>query len=689
MSCASNRARACAVALVSVVVASGGSTRAELGALGPQRIEETAAGERLAQFSSRTVVAAIEVDRASAHLVAYTVKPRAYVRSLAAIEPRAHDEGPKLQLEIVLSNGALGETRRIDVGPLCFVHGGETEAHITGDRIVLHRDAVLVELPELAGFDRLEVAYHERDHGALVRHSLGELRLDAGSFDPAGGELSYATLAFADPEDRGQPTPTAATVKWPEDFGDTAKYLVFGDEAENVQRINMVIVPDGYRYQDKALMEIHAAAMVQAFRNKTPYKQHDPFMSYTLVYAYSTEAGTDQCDCGVVTNTAMGTRFPLNNPTCGSPDNRCLYYGQGCDTIGTSNIVAAELRAPFHDETVVMVNTTRYGGCGGERAAYSAANGSAVEIAIHEVGHSLGGLADEYAYNSGCGSFAGEINTSKNAVSGAWPEWIDDLGLPRQGAEYFQQCLYRPLFDCEMRNLGPPFCPVCNQRWSLVTFGHPRVSPTAPLESKSPSGATSAFVGVPAPFSITTRLSDGPDVTNSIVWKLKGPGPTIPVVVATGTESYTHTFTQPGFYTLSVELIADTNYVKPVKTGANRDLSSWTIGVSELEPPEEVSPPGSPDPLLFETRTLLSWQDASAAGADSYNVYRGPLSELGSGAYGECFAAGVTPTSIEDTQTPAPAAGFFYLVAGVNAGGEGPLGESSSGVPQESAAPCE
>src|SRR6185295_13898762 len=104
--------------------------------------------------------------------------------------------------------------------------------------------------------------------------------------------------------------------------------------------------------------------------------------------------------------------------------------------------------------------------------------------------------ADEYGYSPSCGFSAGEINTSSDPIDGAWPEWLAAIGVPRQGAQYYQQCLYRPVNDCEMRNLNQPFCPVCNQRWSLVTFGHPRVSPTAPIESMSPATPLSAYVGV-------------------------------------------------------------------------------------------------------------------------------------------------------------------------------------------------
>jgi len=104
---------------------------------------------------------------------------------------------------------------------------------------------------------------------------------------------------------------------------------------------------------------------------------------------------------GIIWDTAMSTRFLVSTPICGHSDNRCLYYGGGCDTDTSNHIPQTELRAPAHDETIVMVNTDRYGGCGGERAVYSAANSSATEIAIHEMGHTAFALADEYPYYAG------------------------------------------------------------------------------------------------------------------------------------------------------------------------------------------------------------------------------------------------------------------------------------------------
>jgi hypothetical protein len=113
-----------------------------------------------------------------------------------------------------------------------------------------------------------------------------------------------------------------------------------------------VLVPDGYTYAEKDTLLAHAQALVSFFRAKTPYREHDPFLNYILVYAYSTESGTDQCDCSIVRDTAMRTRFPRQNETCGHTDNRCLFYGNGnggpsCDpTTSSVNIAAADSPGP-------------------------------------------------------------------------------------------------------------------------------------------------------------------------------------------------------------------------------------------------------------------------------------------------------------------------------------------------------
>jgi hypothetical protein len=528
------------------------------------------------KLSDRTLAVGIEVDRRGARLVGYTLKRQPYLDSKTAEEPRAYVSGERVQIQVaLLDQGGRRHVRRHSVGPLCFDHEPGMEPHIEGDVIRLHRDSFIVELPELPGFDRIEVAYHSSFRGTTELHDLGAENLDRARYRASGGTLRYEDLAFAESSEAAEAQGSSATVLWPEDFDDPDLIRIDGDPTEGDRRLNIVIVPDGYTYSNKALMEQHADELIAYLRQTTPNQQHDVFVNYTLVYAYSVENGTDQCDCGTVVDTAMGTRFPYGNGVCGSSANRCLSYGFGCDDPGTDNIVAAELRAPFQDETIIMVNTNRYGGCAGSRATYSAGNVGG-DVGTHELGHTVAGLADEYVQNTGCGSSGGEVNTSTNPTEGAWPEWITDLGAPYEGARYWSQCIYRPEQNCKMRSLYQPFCAVCTQRWSLIIFGHPRVSPTAPIESAS-SAPAQLLIDTRVGFSVTTRFAQGAGVTDEIRWLVQGPSDLQPVEVATGTQSYTHVFDELGQYTVSCEVVADTNFIKPEKYGANRDVVVWEI----------------------------------------------------------------------------------------------------------------
>ncbi|HET6372050.1 MAG TPA: M64 family metallopeptidase [Candidatus Polarisedimenticolia bacterium] len=540
-----------------------------------------------ARLSDRTVTVALEVDRDQARLVSFTLKDRPFVGDITPPAPRADPGHDRIQLEIVaLSAGGDGYVQRVDVGPICLLHDPETPPHIEGDTIVVHRDIFLVEVPERAGFDRIEVATFDGDDAAPRRRVLGFHELIADRFTPAGTAARYEDLLFADPkqvqyEASGR---TSGAVLWPESFGDSDIYRLYGDAAETSQRINVVIVPDGYTYSQKATMQSHADQLVAYFRSKTPYKEHDRFLNYILVYAYSVEDGPDQCDCSIVRDTAMATAFPDEGFPCGDHENRCLYYGSTCDNTTLSHISQAELRAPAEDTTIVMVNTSRYGGCGGFRAVYAAGHPSATDIALHELGHTLAGLADEYWWGIGCGTSAGGINTSTNATSGAWPEWITDLGPPKEGGQFYSACIYRPQNDCEMRTLGEPFCAVCNQRWGLTIYGHPRVRPTAPVAATTPAAGSTIGInpGGQASFTVTTRMSDDPGVTNTITWRVQGPGFPAPTVIATGSPNLVRTFDTGGTFIVSCEVVADVNFIKPSKNASNRDQVSWTVQVSCL-----------------------------------------------------------------------------------------------------------
>jgi hypothetical protein len=98
--------------------------------------------------------------------------------------------------------------------------------------------------------------------------------------------------------------------------------------------------------------------------------------------------------------------------------------------------------------------------------------------------------------------------------------------------------------------------------------------------------------------------------------------------------------------------------------------------------PPEVTPLAIDRDVM---KAQLTW--SPAARADTYDVVRGLVTDLGSG-YGACHAPGLPDPAYEDAELPPAGAAYFYLVAGRDAGcgGAGPLGENSAGATRPS--PC-
>ncbi len=116
-------------------------------------------------------------------------------------------------------------------------------------------------------------------------------------------------------------------------------------------------------------------------------------------------------------------------------------------------------------------STTRtYGGSGGAIAVAST-HASAVELVLHESGHTFGLLADEYTESPPACSNTSEpaqANVTRQTARAAikWNAWIDaPTPLPTvstqpglvglyEGARYCTTGLYRPTFNSKMRTLG-------------------------------------------------------------------------------------------------------------------------------------------------------------------------------------------------------------------------------------------
>lgn len=266
------------------------------------------------------------------------------------------------------------------------------------------------------------------------------------------------------------------------------------DNGSDGERFDLVIVAEGYTDEQMDLFADNAEAFAGQFLKTAPFSYNCSAFNVWRVDVTSTQAGADDpsgCEDG--TGAEAATYF--DGTFCADGLNRRLLRVSESAVIDVLN---AEV--PGWDQAIVLVNSEIYGGSGGS-VAVGSLSGSWQRIAIHELGHSAFGLADEYAYWEGCEvdvdrdvhpdvePAEANVTTASERSEVKWADLIDDetpvpttenedceqcdsqpdpnpretvVGL-YEGAHYYHCDGYRPAFNGMMRNFGQ-FCPVCTQR---------------------------------------------------------------------------------------------------------------------------------------------------------------------------------------------------------------------------------
>lgn len=277
------------------------------------------------------------------------------------------------------------------------------------------------------------------------------------------------------------------------------------DNGDPADRFNLVLVAEGYTQSELSKFDSDAHHFVSGLFGTVPFNKHTCAFNVWRLDVASDESGADDPAGGSCGGTGAMPRTYFDARFCSGGIPRALV----CNDTLVINTVAAHV-PQFHSAQVI-VNSAKYGGTGGTVGVSSTAtvNGSGQpvdwrEILIHEMGHSIFGLADEYFYYAGCDSgetgqdhyFGGEpspVNVTKSpTAAGKWDDLINTTTLPTwsnpncnqcppepgapggpadntivvgtfEGARYYHCGLYRPQADCKMRKLHEPFCSVCRR----------------------------------------------------------------------------------------------------------------------------------------------------------------------------------------------------------------------------------
>ncbi|MFD0599382.1 M64 family metallopeptidase [Catellatospora coxensis] len=233
-----------------------------------------------------------------------------------------------------------------------------------------------------------------------------------------------------------------------------AATVAIQDTGPPSERFDLVIVGDGYTSSEMGLLRQHAQAKWEEIAATAPWSTHRASVNVWLVEVVSAQSGVDNDPTrGISRDTALDMYF-----WCGNIE-RLL-----CLNETKAKQYAAQ--APAVDAIVAVGNTTKYGGAGyPSLATVSGGNARAGQIAIHELGHSVGGLADEYwtAGTTYTGGEPGEPNVTKSPGCAKWSSYLGratpDGGVIgcHQGGHQYANGIYRPSQDSLMRTLGKPF----------------------------------------------------------------------------------------------------------------------------------------------------------------------------------------------------------------------------------------
>jgi hypothetical protein len=257
------------------------------------------------------------------------------------------------------------------------------------------------------------------------------------------------------------------------------------DNGPDSERWNLVIIGDGYRETELTTYHTDVDRFVSTLRATAPFDELSSAINIHRIDVVSDDGGADNPN--VVPAVTVDTFFDAK------------FWDGAWSRVLTINTTLARsvvaTQVPAMHQVVCIVNTSTYGGSGAvnEHVATCSTHPASALVAIHEMGHSAFGLADEYPWGGFPPPTAEPpqpnvtINTDRGTIK--WRALIlDDTPIPTmrnqdcgpptdvdpstltpdgpvgayEGALQSRCNVYRPVSSCKMLANTSPFCPVCS-----------------------------------------------------------------------------------------------------------------------------------------------------------------------------------------------------------------------------------
>jgi hypothetical protein len=384
-------------------------------------------------------------------------------------------------------------------------------------------------------------------------------------------------------------------------------------------RLDVVIVGEGYTEAQAEVFRCDAAAFADALLVVSPFVEYAPFMNVAALFVPSPEAGADhppyRSDCAAGDSTCCADAAAQSDPRAGSwavtafDAAFCTLGIHRLLTVNVPRVLAAAAAAPDWDVLLVLVNDPVYGGSGGP-VSVTSLDERAPEIARHELGHSFAELADEYEAPfpgyPGCSDLAGpgtcEVNVTDVIERAAlkWSPWVlPDTPLPTpaedpafaalvglfEGARYREVGMFRPRHTCLMRQLERPLCEVCREAfvqrlyrggWGVPAAG---IDPIEPGSEVPPPGSVTLAVGATLDLEVGL-VAPATDPALVVSWRAGGAA-----LPHAGDGRLTWTPPGPGVFRVELEVRDATGFVHPANAAALVGRRAWEVSVPSGRPP--------------------------------------------------------------------------------------------------------
>ena len=226
-------------------------------------------------------------------------------------------------------------------------------------------------------------------------------------------------------------------------------------------RVNIVILGDGFTQEEMPKFASEAKKFADFFLSYSPY---DRYRNYFNIFSI----GTPSKDSGITNPGSAIDAYP-NQPVEKKDTYFASSFGQSVHRLVTisgysalSDLLAKNF--PSYDLIVILANSPWYGGSGGSFAVHTL-DSQANKIGVHEIGHTLTRLNDEYWAGSGYGWEAPNMTGNSDPGSIKWKNWLhsNNVGVFRHGEGEASHWFKPTSMNCLMEVLNKEFCNVCRE----------------------------------------------------------------------------------------------------------------------------------------------------------------------------------------------------------------------------------